>query len=52
MGMLKAEGIPCHLNSPIMSTLYGAGSTWAPIQLLVPAKHLLQAQTLLKSHQD
>lgn len=52
MGMLEAEGIPCRLNAPIMSTLYGAGSTWAPIQILVPDQYLTRAIELLQSHQD
>lgn len=52
MGMLHAEGIPCRIDAPIMSTLYGAGSTWAPVRLLVPDSYLLQAQKLLASHHD
>lgn len=52
MGMLEAEGIPCRIDSPIMSTLYGAGSTWAPVQLLVPDTHLIRARALLQQHHD
>ncbi len=52
MGMLEASGIPCRVDSPLMSTLYGAGSTWAPVRLLVPANFLLEAQTLLADHHD
>ena len=51
-GMLEAEGIPCQIQAPLMATLYGAGSTWAPVELLVPAAYLDRAHTLLDAHHD
>lgn len=51
-GMLCSEGIAAHVDSPIMSTLYGAGATWAPVRLTVPAGELVRAMELLRSHGD
>ena len=51
-GMLADNGIEAHVASNNMSTLYGAGSTWAPVELYVAADKLARALELLKSHGD
>ena len=51
-GMLDANGITAYVEANSMATLYGAGSTWAPIKLFVPAADLTRAMDLLKEHGD
>ncbi|MCM1067823.1 MAG: DUF2007 domain-containing protein [Muribaculaceae bacterium] len=51
-GMLADNGIEARVASNNMATLYGAGSTWAPVELYVAADSLAKALELLKSHGD
>lgn len=51
-GMLGSNGIEAVVDGSIMGTLYGAGATWAPVRLLVPADKADEAKTLLKEHKD
>ena len=51
-GMLENNGIECVIEPSEMSTLYGAGSTWAPVRIFVPRASLDEALTLLKEHGD
>lgn len=51
-GMLRDEGVDAYVESNNMATLYGAGSTWAPIQVMVPHGQLDLALTLLRKHRD
>lgn len=51
-GMLKNNGVDAVVDSSYMSTLYGAGSTWAPVRVLVPSDKLTEAIALLKNHLD
>ncbi len=51
-GMLEANGITVYLESNNMATLYGAGSTWAPIQLYVHRDQFDAARRLLEEHGD
>lgn len=51
-GMLQSNGIDARVDGSIMTTLYGAGATWAPVRLLVPAEAAAQAETLLKDCKD
>ena len=51
-GMLQNNGIDAVVDGSYMTTLYGAGSTWAPVRLMVPAGRLADAAALLKNHRD
>lgn len=51
-GMLRANGIEARVESQNMTTIYGAGATWAPVQLFVPAPEADAANTLLADHHD
>lgn len=51
-GMLENHGIRCHVADDAMSTLYGAGATWAPVRLFVAAAEAEQAVELLRQHGD
>lgn len=51
-GMLRSNGIEVSVGADRMSTLYGAGSTWAPITLSVPADQAEEAARLLREHGD
>ena len=51
-GMLESAGIAAFVVTDEMATLYGAGSTWAPVHLYVEAADLEQATALLKEHGD
>lgn len=51
-GMLADNGIEAHILSNNMATLYAAGSTWAPVQLMVPSDCLDEARRLLQEHGD
>lgn len=47
LGALQNEGIPAVIIPDIMATIYGAGSTWAPIRLAVPANMAKKAGKIL-----
>ena len=51
-GMLENNGIHCTVVDDAMSTLYGAGSTWAPVRLFVPEADADEARRLLREHGD
>lgn len=51
-GMLRSSGIEVSVGADRMSTLYGAGSTWAPVTLSVPAAQAEEAARLLREHGD
>lgn len=51
-GMLQDNGIEAVVTPNHMSTLYGAGATWSPVILSVPAAQLAQARRLLHEHRD
>lgn len=51
-GMLENHGIATWLETNRMSTLYAAGSTWAPVKLYVEASQLAEARELLSTHGD
>lgn len=51
-GMLEEHGIDVIVDSPTMGTLYGAGSTWAPVLLYVPESEAERAAALLAEHGD
>lgn len=51
-GMLEDHGIAARVETNNMATLYGAGSTWAPIMLYVAASDLDAATALLREHGD
>ncbi len=51
-GMLENNGIACVVEPSEMSTLYGAGSTWAPVRVFVPQDRLDDALRLLREHGD
>lgn len=51
-GMLANNGIDAVVSPSIMASMYGAGSTWAPVKLSVPRHQAEQATRLLKEHQD
>ena len=51
-GMLDSNGIKAFVDSSIMGTLYGAGGTWAPVRLLVPADKAAEAEALLAEKKD
>lgn len=51
-GMLRNNGIEATVDGSIMTTLYGAGSTWAPVRLYVPAASAATALRLLSEHKD
>lgn len=51
-GMLRNHGIEAMVTgAENMATLYGAGSTWAPIELCVPTADAEQTMTLLNEHE-
>ncbi len=51
-GMLRSNGIEAVVGADRMATLYGAGATWAPITLSVPADKAEQARKLLAADGD
>lgn len=51
-GMLENNGISCHVMDDAMSTLYGAGATWAPVRLFVDKAEAERAAALLREHGD
>lgn len=51
-GMLADNGIEAQILSNNMATLYAAGSTWAPVRLMVPSDCLAEARCLLHEHGD
>lgn len=51
-GMLQNNGIDAYVDGSIMTTLYGAGATWAPVRLLVPADKASAAGALLAATRD
>jgi len=51
-GMLENHGISCHVMDDAMSTLYGAGATWAPVRLFVAENEAEHAAALLREHSD
>lgn len=51
-GMLENHDIECHVMDDAMSTLYGAGATWAPVRLYVAEDEAERAAALLHEHSD
>lgn len=51
-GMLAAAGVVARVEANNMATLYGAGATWAPINLYVSSVDAEYARTLLDAHND
>lgn len=51
-GMLENNGISCNVVDDAMATLYGAGSTWAPVRLYVAEADAERAAALLREHSD
>lgn len=51
-GMLEANGIEAHVDYQNMTTIYGAGATWAPVKLMVRADRIREAGELLNDHRD
>ena len=51
-GMLENNGISCNVVDDAMATLYGAGSTWAPVRLYVAEAYAERAAALLREHSD
>lgn len=51
-GMLENHDIECHVMDDAMSTLYGAGATWAPVRLYVADADAERAAALLREHSD
>lgn len=51
-GMLRSNGIDVQIGADHMTTLYGAGSTWAPVTLSVPQAQAPEALDLLTDHDD
>lgn len=51
-GMLENHDIQCHVMDDAMSTLYGAGSTWAPVRLYVAEADAERAAALLREHSN
>ncbi len=51
-GMLENHDIECHVMDDAMSTLYGAGATWAPVRLYVAEDDAERAAALLREHSD
>lgn len=51
-GMLRNNGIEAFVDGSIMGTLYGAGATWAPVRLFVPADKAEEASALLAENKD
>lgn len=51
-GMLENHDIECHVMDDAMSTLYGAGATWAPVRLYVAEADAERAAALLREHSD
>lgn len=51
-GMLENNGIACHVMDDAMSTLYGAGATWAPVRLYFAEADAGRAADLLREHGD
>lgn len=46
-GLLASEGIEAWVEPNIMATLYGAGATWAPLNLYVITEKLEEAKRIL-----
>lgn len=51
-GMLQDNGIDAVVEPSIMASMYAAGSTWAPVKLLVPVHDAQNAISLLKEAAD
>lgn len=51
-GMLVDNGIEAEVGPDNMATLYGAGSTWAPVELYVDEADLAAAEKLLEAAED
>lgn len=51
-GMLEDNGIPVMVGPDRMATIYGGGSTWAPVTLSVSEADLERAQQLLAARGD
>lgn len=51
-GMLENNGIEARVEGSLMTTIYAAGATWAPVRLLVPSDRLTDAIALLRNHYD
>ena len=51
-GMLESNGIDARVEGSNMTTLYGAGATWAPVRLLVADSDAERAAGLLDSYGD
>ncbi len=51
-GMLADHGIEAITGPDHMTTLYGAGSTWAPVELYVRDQDFDRARALLEEHAD
>ncbi len=49
-GMLSDHGIEARVATNNMATLYGAGSTWSPVELYVDSDDLARATELLHEH--
>ncbi|MDE5628818.1 MAG: DUF2007 domain-containing protein [Muribaculaceae bacterium] len=52
IGLLRNNGIDAWMPSNIMGTMYGAGATWAPSQVLVSEADLEKARQILHEHGD
>ena len=51
-GMRADHGIESMTGPDNMTTLYGAGSTWAPVDLYVRDADFEEARRLLEAHSD
>ncbi|MBP3535906.1 MAG: DUF2007 domain-containing protein [Muribaculaceae bacterium] len=51
-GMLVNNGIDAYVDGSIMTTIYAAGSTWAPVRVMVPSDRAAEAAALLREHRD
>ncbi len=51
-GMLEANGIAARVESQNMTTIYGAGATWAPVRLFVHTSEAQKAEELIADHND
>lgn len=51
-GMLCDNDIEAIVGSSHMTTLYGAGATWAPVTVSVEASQVQKALLLLRQHGD
>ena len=51
-GMLENNGIRAIVDGSIMTTIYAAGATWAPVKLYVADGDIEAAKKLLEQHKD